>query len=160
MMRSILVINFLYMKSQLIHGLRLSRLMKINQLFIKKVDVDLLVRVLNCFGLTDLNDKRFFCKLDMIQHSTVIQFAMLRESLEPFYLPCKAKIYMNPDSMNEKRAITILKQLLRLHGYYLISKERNINNRKIIFYQMMNEKDRTQSQHMKKFDVTNIISFD
>lgn len=134
--------------------------MKINQLFIKRVDINLLVGVLNCFGLTDLNDKRLFCKLDMLQHNTISRFVHMRESLEPFYLPCKAKIYMNPEGMNEKRAITILKQILRLHGYYLISKERNVNNRKIIFYQLMNEKERTQSQHMKKFDVTNIISFD
>lgn len=134
--------------------------MKINQLFIKKIELDLLLEVLNCFGLTDLYDKRFFCKYDILQQNTVERLNQLRGKLEPFYLPCKAKIYMDENGMNEKRAITILKQILRLHGYYLSSKEKNVNNRKIIFYQLLNEKDRTQSHHMKKFNVTNIISFD
>ena len=134
--------------------------MKINQLFTKKVDTDVLIRVLNCFGLTDLNDKRYFCKYDIIQANTVHKLNIMKGELEQYYLPCKAKIYLDDGDMNEKRAITILKQILRLHGYYLHSKEKNISNRKIIFYQLQNEKERSLSHHMKKFDVTNIISFD
>jgi hypothetical protein len=134
--------------------------MKINQLFTKKVDTDILIRLLNCFGLTDLNDKRFFCKYDIVQQNTVQKLNSMRLDLEHYYLPCKAKIYLDCDEMNEKRAITVLKQVLRLHGYHLHSKEKNVSNRKIIFYQLQNEKERTQSQQMKKFDVTNIISFD
>lgn len=134
--------------------------MKINQLFTKKVDTDVMIQLLNCFGLNDLHDKRFFCKFDMMQLNTVQKVNQLRASLEDFYLPCKAKVYLDTDNMNEKRAITILKQVLRLHGYHLHSKEKNVNNRKIIFYQLLNELDKNVSHHMKRFDVTNIISFD
>lgn len=134
--------------------------MKINQLFTKKVDTDVLLALLNCFGLTDLNDKRFFCKFDMIQHNTVQRLEELTPILREYYLPCKAKVYLENDNMTEKRAITILKQVLRLHGYHLYSKEKNVNNRKIIFYQLLNELDKNTSHHMKRFDVTNIIHFD
>jgi hypothetical protein len=134
--------------------------MKINQLFTKKVDTEVLIKLLNCFGLNDLNDKRFFCKFDIVQLNSVQKLKEMTDELEEYYLPCKAKIYLDETNMNEKRAITVLKQVLRLHGYHLISKEKNVNNRKIIFYQLQNEKDRTQSHHMKKYDVTNIISFE
>lgn len=134
--------------------------MKINQLFIKKVENDVMMRVLHCFGLVDLNDKRLFCKFDMAQLKTVVKLTDMRSFLEPYYLPCKAKIYMDPVGMNEKRAITVLKQVLRLYGYNLVSKEKNVNNRKIIFYQLLSDKDYTQTTQMKRHDVTNVISFD
>lgn len=134
--------------------------MKINQLFTKKVDTDILLKLLSCFGINDLNDKRFFCKYDMIQANTIERIAEVKDELEEYYLPCKARIYLDIENMNEKRAITILKQVLRLHGYHLISKEKNVNNRKIIFYQLMNEKDTSQTHHMKKYVVTNILTFD
>ena len=82
----------------------------------------------------------------------------MRSELEDFYLPCKAKIYL--EGMDEKRAITVLKQILRLHGYFLLSREKNFNNKKIIFYQLINEKDKLKSHNMKTFHITNILNFD
>ena len=134
--------------------------MKINQLFSKKVDTEVLVKLLNCFGLNDLTDKRFFCKFDIVQNNVVQKVKVLKPTLDEYYLPCKSKVYLCDGNMSEKRAVTILKQVLRLHGHYLMSKEKNLNNKKIIFYQLINENDRLQSQNMKKFDVTNVISFD
>jgi len=131
--------------------------MKIHQLFTKRVDVDLLLELLKCFGLKDLNDKRLFCKYDMIQNNTVAKLSDLKVALEEFYLPCKAKIYL--ENITEKRSVTVLKQVLRLHGYYLISKEKNVNNKKIIFYHLINEKDKQTTNLMRKYDVTNIIDF-
>lgn len=132
--------------------------MKIYQLFTKKVDIELLLRILKCFGLKDLNDKRLFSKYDIIQNSTVQKLIELKAELEMYYLPCKSKIYL--ENMTEKRSITVLKQVLRLHGYFLLSKEKNVNNKKIIFYHLINEKDKQTTNLMKKFDVTNIIEFD
>lgn len=132
--------------------------MKIHQLFTKKVEVELLLRLLKCFGLKDLNDKRLFCKNDIVQNNTVGKMNEMKSVLESYYLPCKAKIYL--EEVTDKRVITILKQVLRLHGYYLVSKEKNVNNKKIIFYHLVNEKDRQTTNLMKKYDVTNVIDFD
>lgn len=131
--------------------------MKINQLFNRKVDTEVLLKLLHCFGLNDLNDKRTFCKYDIIQNNTVFKLNSMRSILETYYLPCKAKVYL--EDIDEKRAITILKQILRLHGYYLNSKEKNFNNRKIIFYQLINEKDKQRSNNMKQYQITNILNF-
>lgn len=132
--------------------------MKINQLFVKKVDTDVVLRLLQCFGLEDFNDKKLFCRHDLVQNCTLNKIESMKADLERYYLPCKAKMYL--DCSNEKRAITVLKQVLRLHGYYLLSREKNHNNKKIIFYQLINEKDKFKPQNMKRYNITNILHFD
>jgi hypothetical protein len=132
--------------------------MKINQLFVKKVEMDVVLELLRCFGLDDLNDKKLFSRNDLIQHDTLERVQKMKSNLERYYLPCKAKMYL--DVIREKRAITILKQVLRLHGYFLISREKNINNKKVIFYQLINEKDKFKPQNMKQYNLTNILYFD
>lgn len=132
--------------------------MKIYQLFIKKVELDVLMDVLSCFGISDLSDKRLFSKIDIQYNETVRKLEELKPILTAYYLPCKAKVYL--EGLTEKRAVTVLKQILRLHGYYLLSKERNVNNRKIIYYQLINEKDKQTTTQMRKFNVTNVMKFD
>ena len=51
-----------------------------------------------------------------------------------YYIPCKAKKYLG--ELNEDRAITILRQFLRLYEYELFKKERMIQKRKLIFYSL------------------------
>jgi hypothetical protein len=131
--------------------------MKINQLFKEKIEIELLMRLVNSFGLNDLNDKRHFSKYDLQQLNTVQQINDMRPCLEDVYLPCKARIYLT--DICEKRAVTILKQMLRVHGYYLASREKNINNKKIIFYQIMCEKDRLEQPNMRHYTVTNLLQF-
>lgn len=132
--------------------------MKINQLFKSRVDTDTLLRLLKCFGLNDLNDKMLFSKLDIVKLNTVNLIKIELHLLEPYYLPCKALIYLR--CLTEKKAITVLKQVLRLHGHFLISIEKNQNNRKIIYYQLMNDKDMKKIPRIKTFNITNIITFD
>ena len=131
--------------------------MKINQLFRKKVDIDTLLGVMRCFGLTSLSDKRSFCKSDLLEINTVTLLTEMIPMLEEFYMPCKSKIYL--ENLTEKRAITVLKQMLRIHGYFLASSERNLNSCKVIFYRLMNEMDIGIKPKMHHFDVTQIIDF-
>ena len=131
--------------------------MKINQLFRKRVDIDTLLVVMRCFGLTSLNDKKSFCKSDLLEIGTVIQIRELIPALEEFYMPCKSRVYL--ENLTEKRAITVLKQILRIHGYFLASSERNFNGRKVIFYRLMNEMDIGIKPKMHQFDITQIIEF-
>lgn len=131
--------------------------MKINQLFRKRVDTDTLLQVIRCFGVQSLADKRCFCKSDLVEIGTVANLTALVPTLEEFYLPCKARVYL--EGLTEKRAITVLKQILRLHGYFLASRERNFNNRKVIFYRLMNEMESGTVPKMQRFCVTNVLDF-
>jgi hypothetical protein len=133
--------------------------MKINQLFTQPVEGELLIKLLQCYGLKDLQDKRMFSKYDMMQMQTVAQLTALLDELRPFYLPCKAKVYL--DDLNEKKALTVLKQVLRLNGHFLSSTEKNIQNKKIIFYKLISEEERAVSTHMmQQMGAENVLTFE
>ena len=114
--------------------------MKINQLFVKQVDLDMLNLVIECFGLAGISDLRMFSKADMTLQNTTTKMSDLVPRLQEYYLPCKAKLYLQ--NVTQKKCITILKQILKLHDHVLLSKERNSRHRKIILYQIVSEKER------------------
>lgn len=109
--------------------------MKINQLFIKTVDLDTLKSLLDCFDLRGLNDARMFSKKELEQRRTLEKLAELKPILQEYYLKCKSSLYL--ENMTEKKALTVLKQVIRLYGYSLESTEKNINNKKLIYYKLM-----------------------
>jgi hypothetical protein len=57
---------------------------------------------------------------------------------EPFYFPCKARTYLHR-SMNMKRAMTVLRQLVRPHGYTFMTHERLQTGQKYNEYYLMPE---------------------
>ena len=64
---------------------------------------------------------------------TVKQMNNIIDSLSLFYIPCKSKQYLT--DLTEKKCITILRQLLKIHNYTLFSKEKFIKGKKYLFYQ-------------------------
>jgi hypothetical protein len=112
--------------------------MKHFQLFSEKPDLDFLEELLSCYGLQGLDDKIEFNKQDLIDLDTVNKITELIPELILYYLPCKSFIYLN--NINEKRAITILSQFLKLFDYKLIRKERIVQRKKQICYNVINRK--------------------
>ena len=131
--------------------------MKINQLFKKHVDVDMVTRVLSCFNLSSFSDRRMFSKNDLVHFQTVEKVQLLKLSLAEYYLPCKARVYL--ENITENRAITILKQILRLYDQHLVSKEKNINNKKVIFYQIQSHREVQVQQNMIKIEGGATVTF-
>jgi hypothetical protein len=52
--------------------------------------------------------------------------------LEPYYIPCKARKFL--DYTTETRWITILRHILLPHGYGIVIQETTRNKQKAIFY--------------------------
>jgi hypothetical protein len=52
--------------------------------------------------------------------------------LEPYYKPAKAKQYL--EYTDEKRWCTILRQILQLHGWTLLSREMTRDRKKLVLY--------------------------
>ena len=129
--------------------------MKINQLFVKDVSIDMLNMVIDCFGLNGLTDRRLFCKADMLRLETVAKLNLIVPVLRDYYLPCKAKIYLN--NITEKKSITILKQLLKLFSHVLLSRERNSRHRKVILYQIVSTQER---QAVRSIEVRHGVTVD
>jgi hypothetical protein len=106
--------------------------MKINQLFKAHIPEDLFSRIMNSFGFTTINDDRPFCKVDLEKMSTVKKLNDLKEEISKYYLPCKAKLYLS--SLDENKSITIFRQILRLHGLILTSKQKYVKQKKTTLY--------------------------
>lgn len=107
-------------------------LMKINQLFKTHVTEDLLHKIIACFNYNDIDTEKLFSKDDLDNYGTVYKLNELKYELKTIYLPCKSKIYTEITTSQD--AITLLRQILRLFNYKLMSKQKYINNKKIIFY--------------------------
>tara|TARA_B100000035_G_scaffold304244_1_gene303742 strand:+ start:491 stop:880 length:390 start_codon:yes stop_codon:yes gene_type:complete len=98
------------------------------QLFKIKPDINIIKTLLPLYGINDFNDNHLFTKNDLIELNTVQKLNEISYKLKEYYLPCKAKIYTT--NINEKRAITILRQFLKYYNYTLSSKEKYINGKK------------------------------
>jgi|TARA_Y100000389_G_scaffold77054_1_gene73803 hypothetical protein len=113
--------------------------MKLNQLFYEIPPMEVIYKLLNSFGLTNINDSKEFNKGDLVTNHTAEKIKELIPDLALYYLPCKANIYLT--NITIKRTITILSQHLRLYDYKLNRDERIVDGKKDIFYRIIKEKD-------------------
>jgi len=111
-----------------------------NQLFKTIPPRELVYKVLQTFGLNGLDDTRNFTRQDINKLGTIDKIYLLKPLLEEYYLPCKARTYLN--DINEKNIITILRQLIRIYGYSIVSREKYIKGNKFIIYQLISQDDR------------------
>ena len=94
--------------------------MPINQIFNKHVPKKLILNVLSEVNVTEFTDKTGFT-YKMIDTNIEDIFVSLK-AIKPYYIPCKSKIYFT--NTTSKKIITILRQLLKLYNYKLITKEK------------------------------------
>ena len=106
--------------------------MTINQLFKSKPPQEKVLTIIEVFNLNGFDDTKSFTKKDLTIFETVKKINENISLLEELYLPCKAKIYLT--DLNEKKSITILRQLLKLYKYNLKSTEKYIQGDKMIEY--------------------------
>jgi hypothetical protein len=92
---------------------------------------ELLDLLCKCFYLRSKDDPTPFTKtsinLDAIDE--------LLPELEPYYVPCKAQIYLF-EPLTFTRALVILRQVLKSHGLLLKSFEKTQGNEKVTWYQI------------------------
>jgi hypothetical protein len=108
--------------------------MKNNQLFRKNPSLDLFNRFIKIFGLIDINDSRKFTKNTLIINKTSEKFNDFLKELEEYYIPCKIDKYLK--NINEKKLITILRQIAKVFKYNVISNEKYINSKKVLQYSL------------------------
>jgi hypothetical protein len=106
-----------------------------NQLFRQIPPIHTCERVLHAFGLKNFTDPTFFSRKDLAAIRCVDSMRALKDELSLYYLPCKARTYLN--ELNTKNIITILRQLCRLYNYSVQSREKYIKGDKFIIYQII-----------------------
>ena len=132
--------------------------MKINQIFNKKPSQELLTKVLNSFGLDDLDDCRSFTRTDIRKLETIDKIMELKTELSEYYIPCKARNYLN--DLNEKNVITVLRQVCKVYDYKVISTEKHINKVKYVYYKLMPFDKLEFKPIFEKKNEKGVISFD
>jgi hypothetical protein len=128
--------------------------MAINQLFINKPPIDILFELCLFFriDLNNLEKKNTFTKQDLIDINFKEHYTQIINMLDDYYLNCKKNIYFT--NINDKKCITILRQILKLYNYSLKSIEKYYNSKKYIMYSIIyNKVDSTESTN-------GIINFD
>jgi hypothetical protein len=83
--------------------------------------------------LQGLTDKRWFTR-DELNLDGIDEWLPL---LEPYYLPCKAKRFLN--DMDSSRVITILRHILHPIGFELRTQEKMYKMQKTTMYQLYSE---------------------
>ena len=129
--------------------------MPVNQLFRTMPDRSFVISLLNLYGIEDFNDTRYFTRENLETLNTVEELKELEDKLKDYYIPCKAKTYL--EEITIPRSIVILRQFLKCHGYTLFSKEKFIKSKKHTIYKIVTI-DKEVSTPQKKEKV--VVSFD
>jgi len=87
--------------------------------------------ILRNIGLIGLHDLRWFSKDEL----KVGEQDEWLPQLYPYYLPCKAKRFLH-EALDCSRMVTILRHILRPHGYDLHVQERLYREQKHSLYQI------------------------
>ena len=112
-----------------------------NQLFRRNPDRYIINDLMVIFNINSIDDEDFyFTKQDLYKLNVVNKMNDIKEKLEIYYLPCKAKIYLK--DINEKKCITILRQFIKYIDYNLTLKEKYINGTKNYLYFIKSSKDK------------------
>jgi len=108
-----------------------------NQLFKTIPSLDIVLKLLICFGFKSLEDKRCICKKYFKKMNVLENIEKILPELSKYYLPCKSKTYLNFITNNS--VLTILRQVLRPYNYIIVSREKYINGEKLINYNLVNK---------------------
>ena len=112
-----------------------------NQLFRRNPDRYIINDLMVIFNINSIDDENFyFTKQDLYKLNVVNKMNDIKEKLEIYYLPCKAKIYLK--DIKEKNCITILRQFIKYIDYNLTLKEKYINGTKNYLYFIKSNKDK------------------
>ncbi len=126
-----------------------------NQLFREDIPLNFLNEFIkSCFSI-ELNNNTYysFSKKTITNKEIIETISKNIEILKKYYIKCKHKIYL--ENLNEKKVITLLRQLLRVHNYELKAKEKYENGKKYLLYTIQKKKI---SDNLKKINST--INFD
>ena len=105
-----------------------------NQLFRENIDIDFLEKIIKeCFNIV-LNNSTYysFSKKTIANRNILDIINNNMDKLKKYYIKCKHKIYL--ENLNEKKIITLLRQLLRMHDFELKAKEKYENGKKYLLY--------------------------
>lgn len=105
-----------------------------SQLFRKKPTPEFVAKVAALYNIKEFKESQKFTLSNLETLETVEKLNGIMPELKEYYINCKAKKYL--ENLDPKRAVTILRQLLKSIEYNLVSKEKYANGRKFLEYRV------------------------
>jgi hypothetical protein len=123
-----------------------------DQIFRKHPTDEIIEKLLGVFGLKDLDDQKTFSRNDLRVIKTVERLNFIKPELEAFYIPCKARTYLS--YIDEKTAITILRQFVKTRNRMIESREKYMKGSKFLIYYIVQSYNRPYNPVAWKEPVT------
>ena len=135
-------------------NLESEKSVKKEQLFKNVPPKDFVEDILKLFIPNGFQDSYYQFSRKMINEKNVIEkLSLLMPQLKNYYMNCKHKKYL--ENLDPKKCVTILRQLLRLYDYRVVSIEKYHNGQKFLLYKIEKievEKDNYQKKLIIKLD--------
>ena len=127
---------------------------KKNQLFSNEPPFDLVIKVLYILINKEINSNIYyeFSRKNLMNKNIVSKVDVFIPELKKYYLKCKHKKYL--ENLDEKKVITIFRQILRPYNYNISTIEKYDNAEKYLLYTIEKKKDLT----LKK--INSVVNFD
>jgi len=125
-----------------------------NQLFTKEIPpINFVNKILGIMINKELNDNIYFefSRKNLLNKKVIEKINDFIPELKKYYLKCKHKKYL--EDLNEKKIITIFRQILRPYNYTITAYEKYNNGEKYLLYVI-----KKKMNSIKKID--SVINFD
>ena len=113
-----------------------------NQLFSKEIPpIELVNKILNTIINKDLNENIYFefSRKNLVNKKVLDKFNLFIPELKKYYLKCKHNKYL--ENLDEKKMITIFRQILRPYDYIITAFEKYNNGEKYLLYIIKKKKN-------------------
>jgi len=107
------------------------------QIFRVKPDMKILMSLINCFDISDLNESKQFTKHDIRKFNTIEKINEIIPDLMIYYYPHKIRMHLS--HVTERNCITILSHFLAEFNYKLNRREAVTNQKKLIYYNIISQ---------------------
>jgi hypothetical protein len=105
-----------------------------NQLFRKLPSKDFVIKILKIYDIDGFDLSKPFTIKELEKNDIINKLSTIQSELKTHYLKCKWKYIEN---LTPKKSVTLLRQLLKLYGYKLSSKEKCVKGDKFCIYQIV-----------------------
>jgi len=115
-----------------------------NQLFKELPPKELCLKIMSFFNLNDFTDNREFTRNNLKIFKTVDKIEEIKKEIISYYLNCKVEKFFNV--LDEKKVITILRQLIKPYGYKIHSREKYFEGKKVLLYKLIKIEEEIDSK--------------
>ena len=123
-----------------------------SQTFKIKPSIEIINKLLDCIGLSGLDCGEEFTLKKLVENNVIEKFKTIEPELVPFYVPCKARKYLNKYEV--KNIITIVRQFLKTCAYNFETKEKYSNKRKFLIYKIVKNRVEEEEPNQENYVLT------